>query len=163
MTNLPLRYLGYSITFQEVPDEVSLVFNISGCPHKCEGCHSKYLWEYDGEILLNDIDSIIKQYEGKITCVCFMGGDQNIEELIILLQTVKFYGYKTCVYSGLNEVSLFDNILIYLDYLKIGDYKRSLGGLDSPKTNQKFYRIEDNKKFDITNTFYKKHKQDGGK
>ena len=49
-----LKYLGYSIVFQEVPDEVTLAINISGCPHKCEGCHSKYLWEYDGHYVSDD-------------------------------------------------------------------------------------------------------------
>ena len=58
-----LKYLGYSIVFQEVPNEVSLAVNISGCPHKCEGCHSKYLWEYDGNYISDDIDNLIKKYQ----------------------------------------------------------------------------------------------------
>ena len=58
-----LKYNGYSIVMQEVPNEVSLAINISGCPHKCEGCHSKYLWEYDGEYLIDDIE------RKKVNCV----------------------------------------------------------------------------------------------
>ena len=28
-----------------------------------------------------------------------------------------------------------------LDYIKVGPYKEELGGLDSPNTNQRFYKI----------------------
>ena len=40
-----LKYTSYTVVFQEVPDEVSLAFEVSGCPFKCEGCHSPHLWE----------------------------------------------------------------------------------------------------------------------
>ena len=87
-----LKYLGYSIVFQEVPDEVTLAINISGCPHKCEGCHSKYLWEYEGNYISDDLVKLIEKYKGLITCVCFMGGDQNQKELTDLLILVHKYG-----------------------------------------------------------------------
>ena len=132
-----LKYLGYSIVFQEVPDEVSLAINISGCPHKCEGCHSKYLWEYEGNYISDDLDSLIEKYKDLITCVCFMGGDQNQIDLLDLLKTVQKYGLKTALYSGLD---LYNNlnirILGNLNYLKLGKYDSSLGGLNSPITNQ---------------------------
>lgn len=151
-----LKYTHYDIVFQEVPNEVSLVFNISGCPHKCEGCHSKYLWDYVGNYLADDIDNIIQKYKGLITCICFMGGDQNLEELTELLFKVKYkYQLKTCVYSGSDDAHTFDNTLQYLDYLKIGEFNVKLGGLDKQTTNQKFYRIEKCKLEDITNGFWK--------
>ncbi|HIR81761.1 MAG TPA: anaerobic ribonucleoside-triphosphate reductase activating protein, partial [Candidatus Limiplasma merdipullorum] len=37
-----------------------------------------------------------------------------------------------------------------LDYLKLGHYDERLGGLDSPTTNQRFFRIEAGKLFDQT-------------
>ena len=152
-----LKYTHYSIAFQEVPNEVSLVINISGCPHKCEGCHSKYLWNYVGDYISDDIDAIINKYDGLITCVCFMGGDQNVSELTKLISNVKIrYNLKTCIYSGCNDTYIFDNILQYLDYLKVGKYDDKLGGLDSIITNQKFYRINNCNLIDITNKFNKK-------
>ena len=33
-------------------------------------------------------------------------------------------------------------MLALLDYLKLGPYDERFGGLDSPTTNQRFYRIE---------------------
>ena len=136
-----LKYLGYSIVFQEVPDEVTLAINISGCPHKCEGCHSKYLWEYDGNYISDDLDELIEKYKGLITCVCFMGGDQNQIDLLGLLKTVQKYGLKTALYTGLGLINnLSIRILGNLNYLKTGKYDSSLGGLDSSTTNQRMYK-----------------------
>lgn len=86
---LNLKYCSYDIVFQEVPNETTLVFNISGCPHKCEGCHSKYLWDYVGKYVKEDYLKIIDRYNTFITCVCFMGGDQNIEELYLFIKSIK--------------------------------------------------------------------------
>ena len=67
MESLPLKYKGASIVLQEVPDEISLAFNVSGCPVKCRGCHSKYFWEYNGELLSQDIDKWLNKYQEYIT------------------------------------------------------------------------------------------------
>ena len=144
----PLKYISYAIVFQEVPNEISLVFNISGCPHHCEGCHSQYLWDYEGDNLLPiNIINVINKYKDYITCVCFMGGDQNIEELTQALKTCKNLGYKTCLYSGASEVSI--KILKYLDWIKLGKYDKKLEsnnhiehGVKLATTNQHMYKIE---------------------
>ncbi len=153
-----LKYLSTAIVFQEVPDEISLAINISGCPHHCEGCHSKYLWEYKGNYISDDIESLIEKYDGYITCVCFMGGDQNLEELNKLCSTVRDYGLKCCVYSGSDDLSISD--VPYFDYIKIGSYQSDRGGLDSPNTNQRMFRREREcfGRFftDITHWFWKK-------
>lgn len=152
-----LKYLGYDIVFQEVPNEVTLAINISGCPHKCEGCHSKYLWEYEGEFITDDLPDLISKYKDMITCVCFMGGEQNIEELKYLLEYVRINGLKTCLYSGVEELAIIDAYLIidYLDYLKLGSYRNELGGLDSKETNQRMYEIDENSVTEITEKFWK--------
>lgn len=150
METLPLKYTGYAVTFQEVPNETSLIFNISGCPYKCRGCHSQYLWEYTGEYITEEIEQILMQYKGLVTCVCFMGGDQNLAELKLLLIKCKSLGFKTCVYSGLNDISIFDDLLSLLDYLKVGEYVSELGGLNSKDTNQRFYQIKTNTEHQFT-------------
>ena len=43
-----LNYLNTGVVFQEIPDEVTLSINITGCPSRCPGCHSQYLWENIG-------------------------------------------------------------------------------------------------------------------
>ena len=158
--NKPLKYLGYSVVFQEVPNETSLAINISGCPHKCEGCHSQYLWEYRGNNLIEDIESIIDRYENFVTCVCLMGGDQNLDELLELIRLIKIKGLKTCIYSGLDEITDFTRFIPYLDYLKIGHYQEESGGLDEMNTNQIFYQITDGGIKDITSAFWNKECKD---
>ena len=148
MELLPLKYISYAITMQEVPDEVSLVINISGCPHKCEGCHSQYLSEYSGHFVKDDLDRLINQYDGFISCICFMGGDQNIKELNELLKYIKEkYRLKTSIYSGSDDFNLFKDSLKYLDWLKIGSYKKELScddnfcyGVKLATSNQKLYK-----------------------
>ena len=73
-----LKYVGTQIVFQEVPDEVSLAINLSLCPNHCKGCHSPELWEDIGEELtLKTLEKLIGQNPG-ITCVAFMGGDNDV-------------------------------------------------------------------------------------
>lgn len=153
-----LKYLGYGITFLEVPDEVSLVINISGCPYKCEGCHSDYLWEYDGPYLLDDLYGLLEKYGEYITCVCFMGGDQNRDDLEQAVDMVHGKGLKVCIYSGRKFSSHGRDYLEQFapEYYKIGNYDKNLGGLNSPKTNQRFYKRDRWGYEDITSTFWKK-------
>ena len=135
-----LKYIDYDIVFQEVPDETTLAINISGCPYRCEGCHSQYLWEYDGEYLLDHINDIINRYLGLFTCLCFMGGDQNCSDLLAALRLAKDKGVNTCLYTGCNDLDIIPMAIRHeLNYIKIGSYKKELGGLDSKKTNQRFY------------------------
>lgn len=149
-----LKYLGFTVSCQEVPNEISLIVDISGCPHQCEGCHSPQLWKYEGRYIKDDLLNLINKYPKMITCVCLMGGEQNITELNLLLAEVKNRKLKTCVYSGCDSVECFD--LSLLDYLKIGHFDINKGGLDHRTTNQRFYKIKDSNIEDITNTFYKK-------
>ena len=155
---LPLKYQGYAIVMEEVPNEISLAFNISGCPHLCDGCHSKNLWEYKGDLLSKDIEQIIDGYKDYISCVCFLGGDQNIEELTRLCQLVKKKSLKVCIYSGEDNIDKFKKLISnnQLDYLKIGHYDKTLGGLDSRKTNQKMYQINYLNLKDITYMFQRR-------
>lgn len=140
-TEKPLLYTNYDIVMQEVPNEISLVFNISGCPYHCKGCHSQYLWEYKGTPLSLDLNRVVESYKGMITCVLFMGGDQNLSEIEMQLKWVKTMGLKTCLYSGKDSFEeLCSSLGGYLDYLKVGHYDEGLGGLNSLTTNQRFYK-----------------------
>lgn len=146
-----LKYLNYSIVMQEVPNEVSLAINISGCPHRCEGCHSKELWEYIGAYLTDDIDALLEEYGDLISCVCFMGGDQNLKELEYCVDKVRDKQLKTCLYTGTDNINLIDKSIIQkLDYIKVGRYIEELGGLKSKTTNQRMYDLKNNKEIIFT-------------
>lgn len=75
-----------------------------------------------------------------------MGGDQNQEELLFCLNKVKNKKLKTCLYTGNDDfTSISKEIIKNLDYIKIGRYIENLGGLDSKKTNQKMFDLNNNK------------------
>ena len=138
-----LKCRSYDIVCQEIPDEISLAVNISGCPNRCPGCHSPWLWENEGKEMTPELLSgIIGQYSAAITCFCFMGGDADPSEIQRLSHWIKeeYPHMKTAWYSGRESIpDGFD--VKCLDYIKLGPYVESLGGLKSPTTNQALYRV----------------------
>ncbi|MBQ9426913.1 MAG: anaerobic ribonucleoside-triphosphate reductase activating protein [Paludibacteraceae bacterium] len=161
-----MKIASYDIVFQEVPGEVTLALNISGCPNRCPGCHSPHLREDIGEELTDELlDTLINQYRTGITCVCFMGGDQDPDEVARLAAHVKVQGIKTGWYSGTNSTTREPlpaspqgevNRWAEFDFVKVGPYVEALGGLKSPTTNQRFYRREGNIWHDETYRFQRK-------
>lgn len=153
-----LKYVETQVTFAEVPNEITLAINISNCPNHCEGCHSPYLANDIGEPLdLQHLTDLIDAQKG-ITCVCIMGGDSNPGEVDEIAESIKEYypGLKVGWYSGKQELSKY----IYLenfDYIKLGPYKKELGGLNKKTTNQRFYKVVDNELIDITSMFNGKY------
>ena len=138
-----LKCYNYDIVCQEVPDEITLAVNISCCPNRCKGCHSPWLLEDKGEPMTEDmLDSLIGKYQSAITCFCFMGGDAQPLEVMRLAKWIKtkWPHIKTAWYSGKAELPEgFD--VMSMNFIKLGSYIKELGGLKSPTTNQKLYRI----------------------
>ena len=136
-----LKYGNYDITFQEIPDEITLCINISNCPCHCIGCHSSYLAEDIGEgITLDKIYKLIENNEG-ITCICFMGGDSSPKEIDMFARCIKdLYDIKVAWYSGRQELSKYINLKCF-DFIKLGPYIEEFGPLNSKTTNQRFYQV----------------------
>lgn len=154
-----IRFVNTGVVFQEVPDEVTLSINISNCPCHCIGCHSKYLWEDIGEPLnYLAMDDMLRKYGDDITCVGLMGGDANPLEVNDIAAYIKSKNgrLKVAWYSGRHEMTEGIDLRNF-DFVKLGPYVESLGGLDKRTTNQKFFRVEkDLSLTDITNKFWKK-------
>ena len=155
-----LRYTDYDIVFQEVPDEITLAINISNCPNRCKGCHSPYLLKDIGEPLTEEnLSALLKKYGKAITCVCFMGGDASpadIKQLAEYLHHQTVAPVKVGWYSGKSKLpEHFD--VSHFQYIKLGPYIESLGGLKSETTNQRLYHIENGIMEDITYRFLPHH------
>lgn len=151
-----LKYVDAKVVFAEVPDEVTLAINISGCPCNCKGCHSSYLAKDIGEPLdLQHLTNLIDSNKG-ITCVCIMGGDANPSEVDDIAQDIKEYypELKVGWYSGRQELDK-DIELGNFDYIKLGPYIEEFGPLNSRTTNQRFYKVSDGELVDITSRFWK--------
>ena len=142
-----LRYSSYDIVLQEVPNEISLCFTITGCPLGCEGCHSEYIWDGSkGCALTNEgLEQLLSKYEDMISCVLFMGGEWQVETLLSFIFQVKCKRLKAALYTGLNLKQVqrkYPELLGCLDYIKTGKWLPKLGGLDSPTTNQEFLNLQ---------------------
>ena len=170
-----LKFYNYDIVCQEIPDEVTLAINITGCPIHCPGCHSTWLWEDCGDVLCSfggdggaapkeasvevsgeasaqnpeanayfgGLEAIVEKYAPCITCVCFMGGDATPEEVAACSRRVRelWPSLKTGWYSGRQTLVAGVDAKDF-NYLKLGPYIAALGGLRSPRTNQKLYKVE---------------------
>ena len=155
-----LKVASFDIVFQEIPGEVTLALNLSNCPCHCPGCHSPHLAEDIGEPLNEELmDGFIARYGSMITCVAFMGGDAEPEEVARWAEYSKDRGLKTAWYSGRTifprnprtpSQSAFD-------YVKLGPYIEALGGLKSEQTNQRLYKRVGDEWLDITSSFWKKN------
>ena len=151
-----MRFVDTKVVFREVPDEVTLAINISGCPVGCPGCHSSYLAGDIGEPL--DEESLVGLIDSNrgITCVSFMGGDADplyVRRLATWVKKEK--GLKTCWYSG-RGIEQAQPVLEALDFVKVGPYIEERGPLDAPGTNQVFYSIcHDGGKPSLTDITYR--------
>lgn len=136
-----MKYVDTQVVFREVPDELTLAINISGCPVRCPGCHSSYLTQDIGEILdIASLDKLIDSNPG-ISCVSFMGGDADPMYVKELAGHARSRGFKTCWYSG-RDLENVKPVLDALDFVKVGPYVDEFGPLDYETTNQRFYKVD---------------------
>lgn len=137
-----MNFLSKQVVFTEVPNEISLSYLITGCPVRCPGCHSKDSWnaKVGRELSREQLISDLKKYDGWLSCVLFMGGEWEKDNLIQLLNICRDFGLKTALYTGLENAE--GEILQCLDYLKTGPYRAERGGLDALTTNQKLINVK---------------------
>ena len=76
-----LKFTTSQVVFREIPDEISLAFDISNCPFKCKNCHSPELQTDTGKDLTYDILKELIVKNKHISNVLFLGGDSNLEDL----------------------------------------------------------------------------------
>ena len=150
---MALKYYNFDIVFQEIPDEVTLAVNITNCPHRCENCHSPHLHNDIGHALNEaEVDALLKKYGKQITCFCFMGGDAAPQEVEHLAAYVRQKSrLKVAWYSGNAQLP---KSFPAFDYVKVGSYQPSRGGLKSRTTNQRLYLNQNGNPVDITAKFW---------
>ena len=154
-----MKYVDVKEVFAEIPDEITLAINISGCPIHCPSCHSQYLWTDIGTPLtIESLAELLQSHIG-VTCICLMGGDQDPAEIDRLARWVKDNSkVRTAWYSGRSELPK-EITLANFDYLKTGPYEEARGPLNVRTTNQRLYRVEQGEAglqlTDITSRFWK--------
>jgi anaerobic ribonucleoside-triphosphate reductase activating protein len=82
-----------------------------------------------------------------------MGGDQYKDDLIKYLEMAHEEGFLTALYTGQNWVDY--DIMEQLDFLKVGPFIESLGGLADRTTNQRMYYRHNGELLDVTSSFWR--------
>ncbi len=154
-----LKYANYDIVCQEVPGEVSLAINITGCPCRCPECHSRYLWADKGQPLnCEAVDQLVDREAEGVTCIAFMGGDASPAEVDLLARHIRqsHPRLKVAWYSGRTIISNEIDPRNF-NYIKVGPYISHLGPLNARTTNQRFYRVSPSGELeDETHLFWRK-------
>lgn len=133
-----LNYSNGIISSAYVPDETSLCIQVAD----------------RGQPLLEHLPIILQQYQKYITCLCLMGGDHDQSELRAIFKQAHEIGLKTCLYTGLSEMSMINKKLLdELDYIKLGPFIKEKGPLNNPSTNQRMYK-KDYSPFDDCDDWY---------
>lgn len=141
----------YGVTLTEIPDEITLYFNIGNCECHCKGCHSYFLWDTNLNTPMKTVDeilSIVKKYKDDVTAIVFMGGNRNgmdFEEFADkVLKPVSEFA-DVGIYMGAWDAMDLFIASQYCRWIKVGCYKADFGGLDSPTTNQLFFEVQNYK------------------
>lgn len=154
-----LKYVDTKVVFRELPDEITLAINLSGCPCHCKSCHSPYLADNIGTKLSSAQLDILVAINIGITAICLMGGDASPKEVEQLAKHIKseYSKLKVGWYSG-RDVLPNDIDLTAFDYVKIGHYDERYGALNKKTTNQRVYKVKKGatnaELEDVTSWFY---------
>lgn len=90
-------------------DGLRVVLWVSGCNHRCDGCHNKLTWDCKSGVPfdINAKEELFKELEKEyISGVTFSGGDplhdNNLDDIVRLIQDIKDnYSNKTIwLYTG---------------------------------------------------------------
>lgn len=133
------------ITLNEVPGYVAFYIEIGNCTQKCEGCHSPNLWATVNKMTrLEDLlEKVARMKDAGADAVVLMGGTTNgisEHDLKVIINSIACF-LPVALYSGRDDTEKDLELLKSTDlsWIKTGSYKKALGGLSSPGTNQRFY------------------------
>lgn len=114
----------------------SVIF-LSGCPHRCKGCHNPETWvENSGDDYTpEELIQMVLNNSGFIDGVTLSGGEpfqeKNIDELVILVRNLRAEGltiwcYTGYLYEDLLEHPVYSTLLKEIDVLVDGPYQKDL-------------------------------------
>ena len=105
-----LKYLNGIFTNKTIPSEKTLSVRLSA--------------DDNGQPLLNHIGTIIDEYKRHITCICFIGGENDQRELSECCKIIHKHGLKTALKTSLTEVSQVNrNLTSVLDFISFENGK----------------------------------------
>lgn len=170
-----LKYYDVAIVTAEFPDEICLAINISNCPGHCGhmengefvlDCSEPWLLKDIGtELTIEELKKLIDSHPG-ITCVGFMGGDNDLFSVYALTKWIHltYPDLLVGIYSGKEMMDL--HLAMEIDYYKIGRFimplpkdhpeewwKTNCGVIGFPFSNQLMFKRKGCELINITNRF----------
>lgn len=143
------------ITFTEIPDHITYFIELGNCSNHCPNCHSPYL--SDTVISPTDLAGVERMAERAAArgadAIVLMGGTTNgisDDDLVTICRVLGII-LPVGLYSGRDDEERDKDIARRgnLRWLKTGSYREELGGLDSLRTNQRFYELVARFTYDI--------------
>lgn len=135
---------------------------ISGCRHKCLGCHNPQTWDFDNGTLMS-IDEIMTIVEENGFNVTLSGGDPlfSIPEITSLVEAISKAGYTIWLYTGFTFEQLvalpgINHILPHLEAIVDGRFDQSQRDISlcfRGSTNQRIIDVQSTIKTGNITTF----------
>ena len=134
-----------------------VVLFLSGCDHKCKGCHNPQTWDYCSGMLFDEAakqELFDKLSQEHIDGITFSGGDpfseHNIQETTVLIHDIKerFPNKTVWVYTGNTFEHIKENYyyaLCNVDVLVDGKFVQELADVNYPwagSTNQRVIDVQ---------------------
>ncbi len=143
----------YNNSLVDGPGLRSVVF-LQGCDLCCEGCQNQALWELN-EGIERDIDELVSELESKMINkrLTISGGEPllQVNELIYFVDKLHAKGFDLAIYTGHSKDEIPSEILQKLNYLKTGQFIKSLKTSTTPYVGSKNQIFESLKNSAATN------------
>lgn len=141
-----INSIDYSGSIVDGPG-IRTVLYLQGCHQHCEGCHNPGTWDINGGKKVT-IDSLVEEILDKSMTkkITISGGEPllQVEAVLELSKKLKSKNFNITLYTGYELEHVPNEILEYLDYIKVGRYekdKRSTTVDYIGSTNQRFIKL----------------------
>jgi len=149
---------------------VRMAIFFSGCPHKCEGCHNKHLWNEESGVKISceDIDKEIIKNMPLIDGITLTGGDpvMQAEDATRIASYAKKNGLNVWLYTGYTRYQLealqtryeeIGELLKHVDIVVDGKFDQKLHSENIKhrgSTNQAIWKVENGKFVEDMTSYY---------
>lgn len=153
--NIKVNSIDYKGSFVDGPGIRTIIF-VQGCDRHCDGCHNPSTFDFDKGIdyNINELaDELMKKVSNKKITI---SGGEPLKQYDAVLELIKLLNdFDICIYTGYSKKDVlekYNDILPYIKYLKVGEYKKEQRTSTVPyvgSTNQKFYRLDGGKLYEL--------------
>ena len=140
----------FGLTFAEVPNKLAVYFSLGDCAKGCPDCHSasELGVPCDDGMLIEEMIKIAEMYIQKgANAIVVMGGTDcfsfKLSDLKKVLNALVSIA-PVCLFSGSDNYEKIKELAMAAGcfWVKVGSYKKELGGLQNRNTNQRYYELK---------------------